>query len=204
MLVPLLDKYKINYVNSDKLFRDLKAQSKFPLFVTGGTHWSDYGSCLATRDVFKMFSKQTGINYADIDCEDVVLAKPDQVARDLSDLANIWYPNTFNTVAPYPKIKLVNKGKIVLPKMLIVGDSFVWNMLNNMKQVPIIGNTIFYYYYNQVYTYPGTGLRDLDKKSLDLKKVINDSDVVLIQEVDSALKNFGFGFVEEANDALNK
>lgn len=195
-IILLLEKYKINYWDGRAYFLENKSSSPYPLFPKGGTHWSYYGACLADYEILtELKLKSNLINCAEVNIEN----SPQGRDKDLAELINLWNIYNFNEKLAYPKNNPELREKSNL-NALIVGDSFVWNLLNyfNFKSYD------FYYYFNSNSALPKKESSEIKKDPNNLKEAILKHNLVIIEASESALNDIGFGFINSALNALNQ
>ncbi len=193
----LLDKYQVPYFDSHVYLSSLKQSSPHVLFAKGGIHWNYLGACLVSAQLFYNLDKSDP-NWPQISCADIeILQQARKEDRDLADLINIWQEEIFDEPLPYPRPRIIN-SPAYRPRLLIVGGSFIWNILRVVKEAKIIGNSSFYYYFSKNSQYPSNTFLPLDKGSLNIKEIIKDHDVVILESNETGLKDIGFGFIEMA------
>jgi len=90
-IIPLLNKYKINYFDGREYLLAKKEDSPYPLFPKGGTHWTRYASCFVSNEIIQEAGIQLNKEFVFSDCNDVdVSGEPSHEDGDLIDLANLW------------------------------------------------------------------------------------------------------------------
>jgi len=213
--VKLLEKSKINYLDSVPKVKALRESSEYEVFAKGGTHWSYHTACKMASIVSSRIGDLLKKNTAEIPCEPVEILEPKKTDRDIIALANIWDESPFNLRIPYPPKKMQFSWDDYHPKVLIVGDSFTWTPLEYFDQHGTFIKRKFYYYYKSQYTAWVTkdkdgkpkrkvGLsRKLKKADIDWQNDMFDRDIVIITVNQREVSAVGHGFIEDALAKLN-
>jgi hypothetical protein len=84
-------------------------------------------------------------------------------------------------------------------KVLVVADSYYWEMFNNGLSAKAFNGGSFWYY-NAV-AYPESYNNHLEVKSLDLKQALKAYAGILLFTTDANLKKMGFDFPERVAEA---
>jgi hypothetical protein len=192
----------INVLDLAVVFRDWKSSSPYPLFPSGGTHWSGYGFVraadtlmryLETRGQFRLPRvRQTGL---------VVGAAPRYSDDDLTRLLNLLYNPAPTPLLAYPEVVFdppaSNERQ---PRLLLVGDSFGWSFVEFYPYLPHLsapGSAYWYYNHEVAWTNgPATGPSLVQDR--DLRVDLANNDVVLLLFNASNLADFDHGFSERA------
>ena len=101
----------------------------------------------------------------------------------------------------YPQIKFENVMSKVKPNLLVVSDSYYWGMFN--FGISTVFNKSHFWYYNKE-VYPETFSKPLFTSDIDLKKEINDHDVIIIMSTQATMTDLGWGFIEKLYQTLKK
>lgn len=197
----LLNKYQVNYFDGQAYLLNYKKLSPYVLFAKGGTHWNYLGACLASAQLLKGLDK-AGQSWPQISCNRLnILQTPRKEDLDLASLINIWQEQIFYEPLPYPQPSLSNNSSY-RPRLLIVGGSFIWNILRVMKEAKVIGNSDFYYYFSKDSQYPADTFLPIDRDSLNIERVLKEHDAVILESNGASLTEVGFGFVDLAISSL--
>jgi hypothetical protein len=205
MAIKLLRQYDVDYFDGRDYFEQNKEKSEYLLFPKGGTHWSYYGSCLVTQEILNKIGKQSQKTFVVPNCNKVdVLNESLATDGDLSDLSNLWFRGQFNEPLAYPRKIELAKGRDNDLNMLIIGDSFVWNILQNLvfTNGPMLDAYDFYYYFNTNTSYPSEKTAPVKKDPESLRTEILKHNVLIIEANEAALNDIGFGFIDAAIDSL--
>ncbi|TMQ23539.1 MAG: hypothetical protein E6J90_10430 [Deltaproteobacteria bacterium] len=138
-----LDQAGVAYVDARKLF----ARSSEPrerLWAPQARHWSDYGACLALREIVRIYVATTGTPFA-FDCIPTQISgwlwHPDY---DLMNLTNAWgiARDPMRWLATYP----LRPPRQFRPTTLLIGSSFMGELVANIDSSKMFGRRIIDYY----------------------------------------------------------
>ncbi|RZL03528.1 MAG: hypothetical protein EOO62_21480 [Hymenobacter sp.] len=147
----------VHVLDLDRVFRQWKSTSPYPLFTPGGMHWSTYGAARAA-DTLQHYLRQTlHINGAPFTVSAPELST---TARDTDDdLARTL--NVFAVAPPgvlaYPKLEFLPPPTPApaKPNVLLVADSFGWGLISNQYMGSAFSPDSRYWYYNSQVAWPG-------------------------------------------------
>ncbi len=201
-ILPLLEENKINYFDSLDFFLGKKENTDYPLFSKSGTHWTRYGSCLVLEKLIEETSNQLNSDFLIPNCSNVEISSiPKYEDGDLAELSNLWYKKMFFQDLAYPKFEYDPKN-INDISLLMVGDSFSWGILANIRESRAMADYNFYYYFSSDYNSKNTIVTPVTDDKEVLKEIILSKNLIIIEATETALNNVGFGFIEAALDAL--
>src|ERR1043165_4323662 len=190
-----LRKKNIPVLDFNQWFRNLRTTSPYPLFPKLGTHWSFYGATLAV-DSLAHYLQLPLLTQTDIAITDNARGKD----KDLYDLLNVLLPMKSDSLA-YPVYKLTsNRTSARKPKILLIGDSFNWTLLDT-KMLPQLcsAESRFWFYKHQLYDLEGKWISD-NPDEVDLYKLLKGTDAVIFLSTEALYHRFDHGF---ANSLLN-
>ena len=175
-----------NYINFSRWFMNEKETSKYPLLSKTGIHWSRYGSTLAVDSLIGYVETQRRIDMPSLVMNGIYwsdsLHDPDD---DLGSAMNLVFPIPTKRMA-YPNYSFenpLNKAKV---RMLLIADSFGWNLFD-IAQAPYSFSEINYWYYNnQVFR---SGERPLGAVDMNACMETEQNDVVFILSTEANLSN---------------
>jgi hypothetical protein len=196
----------INVLDLAAVFQGWKSRSPYPLFPSGGTHWSGYGFVraadtlmryLETRGQFRLPRvRQTGL---------VVGEAPRYSDNDLTRLLNLLHDPAPTPALAYPEVAFDPPAPGQRqPRLLLVGDSFGWSFIEfypYLSHLSAPGSAYWYYNHDVAWTNgPATGPALVQDR--DLRTDLGDTDVVLLLFNASNLAGFDHGFSERAAQVL--
>ncbi len=141
-----LEKRAVTYVDGAQLLA--RAQSAYPidLFPRGGIHWNLLGAALTLREASRSMEQEgrAPIGKYDFDWREDDVARGTD--RDLLDLLNLFWPND-----RYPTAAISRKGGEApacsrKPRLLMVGDSFLRELIVAAAQAPCPPEIDYWFY----------------------------------------------------------
>jgi hypothetical protein len=193
--IKLAKEMGLNYIDFNKYFVDNKNKSKYPLYPKNGIHWSYYGECLVADSIIKYIEKLRNIDIPNIYWNDISVepAKNDDI--DIEDGMNLLF-NLRKEKMAYPKIQFESDANKIKPSVLVIGDSYYWGMFG-FGISNSFSTSNFWYYYSQIYSGSDNSFRE--SSQVDLMDEIAKHDVIIILGTEATLREFGWGFIEEAS-----
>lgn len=196
MLVPLLEKYDINFFDAHAFAMNHKQTSPYPFFLKSGTHWSYYGACKVSEKIMEQLEKLSQKNVVNISCDppsiDTTLQGTD---KDLLELLNLLDPEAIVEEAAIPYYQNNAQGDEFHPRVLAIGDSFMWTPLAILESQNVFAYRDFYYYFNTNYTKDSDQIMQIDRQNYKTTEALKH-DVILLEVNESGILDIGFGFVE--------
>jgi hypothetical protein len=150
----------VHVLDLDRVFRQWKSTSPYPLFAPGGMHWSIYGAARAA-DTLQHYLHQA----LHIDGTPFKVSAPElsTTARDTDDdLARTL--NVLSLAPPgelaYPRLEFspLPTPAPAKPNVLLVADSFGWGLISNQYMGSAFSPDSRYWYYNSQVAWPGPEL----------------------------------------------
>lgn len=204
--VKLMHERQVPVVDGVALARRMKEESRYPVFPPGAAHWSNYASCKSGELFVDKLREVLGKPLAKFHCDPPSPRERTRgIEMDLAQLANVWSTTPFEAPTQNPTIQVERSPGDYLPKLLFVGDSFLWVFFHHLEKHPIYESRDFYYYYN---THERFRRRQkiaprvrLDRNAIDWKTVFS-RDAVILELNEARIGEEGFGFVADALRAL--
>lgn len=189
----LVDK-DILFVDFNNYFLKLKKTSPYPLYPKQGIHWSQYGMYLAADSLLNFMKEKTGINMKNLYCDGIELSSElRSTDYDLGDLSNVLFEMCHDSM-PYPILRVEDNPAKSKPNVLVIGDSYYWNIYYTEIPGKIFNGANFWYYNHLVYTDSVPGKQKLDVASC--MATVEKQQVIVILQTVSNLNKVGFGFFE--------
>lgn len=191
---------KVNFIDFNAWFLELKKTSNYPLFPKLGIHWSHYGMTLAADSLIKNIERVRQVDLGNIVTKNIATSNLAQFEdKDIGDGMNLFYDVPGLTMA-YPDFRFEQKDS-KKPNVLVVSDSFFWGMYNAGIST-VFDQTHFWYYNKQVY--PEFQAKEYFTYQVDFKQAIKANDVFIIMATEANLKAIGWGFLERAECYFKK
>jgi hypothetical protein len=186
---------KVRTIDFNKWFLSQKGKSKYPLYTKCGIHWSSYGAAIASDSIFRFIEKAKNVDLPDISVSKIdVTTKARGADADLATTLNLIWKIKNDTMA-YPEFRFNKKDKAKL-KLLTIGDSYYYGVLENYSPKELFTENSFWYYNKTIISDgPNNGKTTHD---IDLAAEINKHDVILIISTEATLDEVGWGFIDRA------
>ena len=187
------NKYHLNYLDFNSYFLSLKNKTKYPLYSNCGIHWTNYGVTLAIDSMIRYIEKLKNIHLPQMKINGIeVSSKPRFTDYDLADGLNLIFKIPHPDYA-YPKVEFVSDKNSVKPKVLVIADSYYWNIFG-----PGYSSNLFtsggFWYYNEIAYFNIN--QSIPVSSFDKKKEIEKQDLIILMSTDANLHKFSWGFIE--------
>ncbi len=194
-LLRVLQNKNIDYLDLNNWFRDMKAKTPYPLFPKLGIHWSKYGQYLVMDSLINYLEASRQIDMPDLVLDSLEIS-PEQRGSEADIYRGMNLPGEpAGYPLAYPHWRVENPDK-PQPKVLVIGDSFYWNMyLHQRFSDKFFNGGDFWYYFNRVMR----GGQDRGPASeLDLRHELAKYDLVILWETESHYHRLSNGFLKAA------
>lgn len=192
----LFERSHLPYIDFNEWFLTIKDTSTRLLYTKFGIHWSAYSTHYVTDSLIRKMQSLTGKEWGYYTSYNERQTKtPKEGDDDLMEILNTMGTRSGDTYS-YINVKFHPTGK--LPKVLIIGDSYVWTPINHGALMSSVADGSQYLYYNHdVYTYTQGQLNPagIKEKSV-VPKDIEDFDFIILCNTEPNLKEFGSGFID--------
>ena len=189
----------VNHINLAECFMEMKGKVSYPLFPQTGTHWSNLAAIHSADTLIRYMEYLSDSNMVNLTMGSMFqrTLKPD---ADLESLMNLIWPlqkaPNFLAEACYDYDTTAWR-----PRLLTIGDSFYWNILN-FTPVWDVFKGVPYWYYNSTAYFNDYDFKVTHKTSeLDVLQEVIDADFVMLSYSTVNLYNMSHGF---SQSLLNK
>lgn len=183
----------INYIDMSEWFVQMKDTASFLLFPQKGTHWSNMAAVYAADSIFRYMEHLGGIEMNDLDISEPYVGKVIKPDDDLESLMNLSRPLK-KIPHKYVDVKVVENKDAVKPRMITIGDSYYWNILNQLETKKLFSKNPYWYYNSTIYfDKPKTSVKDVD-----VVKELLSCDFVMLSYCTVQAYEFGNGFADDA------
>ena len=181
----------VNCFDVGNWFLQLKDSVDYPLYPQTGTHWSNIAS-MHVADSLIHYLEQLGgrrIRHFSIGDKKEKTVYPDD---DLEQLLNLIRPLK---KAPnyFAEATLEADSTAYRPKLITIGDSYYWNLLNNIPFHVIFRERPYWYYYSTTH-YTGT---HQNISEVDVLDEVLSSDYVMLAYSTQQLYKMSNGFSQD-------
>lgn len=203
----LVNGYKKNnipFIDLCEYFRKIRKSTTYPLFTKTGFHWSTYGASLAQDTLLKYcqsflrtpmpFYERKGVEWSDTARD---------ADADFEDVMNLLFSLEQGRYA-YPKIEMNQaSARNKRPKVIVIGDSFIWQIKNMQKLKYIFSeDSQFWYYFKTSFPFSDEKAREI--KDIDVVFELESADFVLLAGSLGTLGDFPFGVTDYYHDNFSK
>ena len=189
-----LNANKLPVIDFNAWIKSMRNSSKYPLFPRLGTHWSYYGGGLAMDSLSKYIAAQLDLNLPiyKIDSLKVTDQPGYKNDKDLGSLLNLLVPMKSDSLA-YPSYSVnYDPEKHKKPKILFIGDSFVWTLLDTKLPAQLFSAESRYWFYkHQLYQLDSKWITD-NPDEVNLQELLKGTDIVIF--VSTEFQNHRFDF----------
>ncbi len=174
------DSLHIKQIDYNALFAAMKDTSKNPLFTRLGAHWSSYGSLLATDTLIKYIERERNIRMPHL-----VIAKlcyaytKNGPENDLAKCCNLIFPLTKEKLC-YPEYHYSADSTTTKLNMIIIGDSFGAQWLDNKFPQNVATSWEYWYYFRTVWVDQNFYDWTIPMDGHDWQRKILDADCMII------------------------
>ena len=184
--------YGIRHVDLCHCFDSLRGRTPYLLFTQTGTHWSSIASTYAFDSVMR-YMQTFGPAIRPVTLGQPYYASTREPDADLDDLLN----KTFH-IPPernqYVDVTLADPAPDTNPSLVVIGDSFFWNILYNFPIQELFSNFRYWYYFSTIYYDPSHD----NVADIDLVDQLLNADYVMLSYCTVQLYNCGNGFINRA------
>lgn len=184
--IPLLD--------LNRLFRDIKSSAPYPLFPKGGIHWSEGGMVVAADTLLGFIEGALHLTVPHlvvdrVEITDSLRGTDGDVIKIMNLMKAPGHPKM-----GYPVFHFASKDSIRKPRVLVISDSYFFNILGAKIPARAFANEAFWYY--NKFIYPETWSAPKDTSSLNVAKTVESMNLVLIMVTERFYHRFDWDFTD--------
>lgn len=184
--------YGFRCVDICHCFDSLRGNTPYLLFTKTGTHWSSIASTYAFDSIMR-YMQTFGPIIRPVTLGKPYYARTREPDADLDELLNKTFhiPTQRNQ---YVDVALGDPAPERNPSLVVIGDSFFWNILYNFPIQELFSDFRYWYYFSTIYYDP-----DHDNVAdIDLVDELLRTDYVMLSYCTVQLYNCGNGFINRA------
>jgi len=198
--VRTLQDLEVNHLDFNRWFVSIKDTSQYPLYSKTGIHWSLYGVALAVDSLLGYMEQVTGRDMVDFGWDGVELSnEPRDTDNDISEGMNLLFPISTGTLA-YPRIRIGEAEGRYRPSVIVVGDSYYWNIMGAGYSKRFFSNDYFWFYNQEAHNSAWSAPKQVT--ALNLREEILQQDFIILLSTEANLFKFPYGFLDKAVEAI--
>jgi len=184
-----------DFIDLHQYFLQLKVNSEYPLFPRYGTHWSVYGMRFAADSLLKLIESRRGITLTEVRVNSFeISSEPWDTDDDVLKTMNLLLPLRGEKLAyPVYSFDTANPGE--KPMVLVVADSYYWNIFNSRIPKYLFANEAFWYFNTLVY--PDNYIQPVYTKDLDLRQEVEKQQVIFLMVTERFVQKFDWRFIDQ-------
>ena len=144
------DETGVNYIDFVSYFRNIKDSVDYPLFPSGGTHWSNIASVYAFDSILRYMEVLGNQNLINLDVGERYPAETRDPDNDLEKVLNLAFPIKSQPNI-YADVSVTMDSTAVKPNFLAVGDSYFFNIAGSTPIWEIFQKYLYWYYNSTIY-----------------------------------------------------
>lgn len=182
----------INQIDYNSWFLAMKDTSRHLLFSRLGIHWTMYGSLVAADSFIRYIEHARNIQLPDLQWTEVEQTDiPRRTDDDLAAGLNLIYPLKPEHFS-YPRFSYNHDGNKTMPRILYIGDSFLWVWLYDELMPAISKEFDIWYYFVEAWNQNTIQGKEPPGRvdNIDWKSKLMNSDCITILYVPSSFSSF--------------
>lgn len=139
-------------IDMTRWFRQMRDTVAYPLIPQTGAHWV-FPAVYAADSLFRFMGELKGIELPRLKIGTMHENKNHGAENDLEHLLNLSFPiRKRHGYSPTAEVTVECDSIAVKPKVLFIGNSFMWGITNQVPMKEVFDNVEFWYYYSTAYT----------------------------------------------------
>src|SRR5688572_27874255 len=170
----------VPYINFHSWFIEQKNKSTYPLMARYGIHWSQYGSMVAWDSVHRYIEKIHGIDIPNLRWEKLNQRMAFGTDMDIENGMNLLFGLKPEIMA-YPEMLMNDTIGNTKPSVLVIGDSFYWQVYGaGVSQ--LYKRSDFWYYFKSAHSPRYDHGKPIEE--VDIMDEIKQHDVIIVMSTD--------------------
>lgn len=185
----------IPVLDLNRYFHEKAGSAPYPLFPKGGIHWSAGGMVLAADTLLSFIDKTLLLPVPDLVIDRVEMSDSlRDTDGDLVEIMNLLREPGHPKMG-YPVFHLADPDSVRKPSVLVISDSYYFNILNAKIPARAFANEAFWYYNKTVYPETWSSLKYTDP--VEVPKRVESMDLVLIMVTERFYHRFDWDFTDD-------
>ena len=139
-------------INMTPWFEQMKDTVGYPLIPQTGAHWV-FPAVYAADSLFRFMGDLKGIELPKLKIGELHESDNHGADNDLEQLLNLTLPiRKRQGYSPTAEVRVERNPNSVKPKVLFVGNSFMWGITNQVPMREVFDEVEFWYYFSTAYT----------------------------------------------------
>jgi hypothetical protein len=186
---------EIDFIDLHHYFLQLKEKCEYPLFPRYGTHWSVYGMQFAADSLLRLIEERRNLSLTNVRVDSVkVSSAPWDTDDDVLRTMNLLFPLKGEKLA-YPVFSFDTLNPGDKPMVLVVADSYYWNIFNTRIPKHIFANEAFWYFNSLVY--PDHYFKPTYTSDLNTREEAEKQEVIFLMITERFLHKFDWTFIDQ-------
>jgi hypothetical protein len=181
ILVPLLKKYNIPYVDGREITLEHKGSMPVRAFAKTGTHWTRAVAFFSTAALLQTIAREAGRETPELsESVECIDGRPDEKDDDLFRLLNLMEKP--NQRYLHPDFKIADNWTKRKGALTFVGGSFVGQIESDLEAAEIFECINHYFYFKSIkWRYPGGVGRPIDENAIPWKEDFWNTAAVVLE-----------------------
>ena len=147
-----LDETGFPCINMTPWFGQMKDTVSYPLIPQTGAHWV-FPAVYAADSLFRFMGDLKGVELPKLRTGELHESDNHGADNDLERLLNLTLPiRKRHGYSPTAEVTVESDSACVKPKVLFVGNSFMWGITNQVPMREVFDDVEFWYYFSTAYT----------------------------------------------------
>ena len=189
----LFDRYGIQYIDILGWFISVRDSVPFALMTKTGTHWSNIGATYAFDSVMRYMQSLGGPSIRPVSIGEPYYDKTRETDDDLGQLMNLLVPPR-QPRCMYADVTLLPDTSNSKPGLVVIGDSFFWNVIYSYPLDSLFRYSHYWFYNNTVFFDPAHD----NVSQFNLAEALTDADYIMLIYCSGQLYDLGNSFIEKA------
>ena len=163
----------------------------FDVMTKYGTHWSNAACVYSFDSIVRYMQSSDATPFVKLSISKPYIDKKRHPDDDLYQLLNLIFPSRGEKYK-YMDVSVAECKK--KPKLLVIGDSFFWNVRYNFPLKDIFSSAHYWFYNNSVYF----DENHHNVSEVNLSEELATTDYIMLSYCTGQLYELGNGFIEKA------